>query len=459
MSEKIISLNIDKRDAKARGNVACVTLGCAKNQVDSEIFLGTSVAAGYKTVTDLAKADYIVVNTCGFLGDAMKESIDAILDVADLKIKGRLKKLVVAGCMVSRYGAHKLHELLPEADAFLSTDEVMFLPEVLADKDIPVVQTAFLYDHTTPRILSSGAHSAYVKIADGCNRPCAFCMIPKIKGSIRSRKADSIVEEVKALAEKGIKEVNLIGQDLTAYGVDNGEIGLAGLLKRIDGVVPWIRLLYAYPVGMTEELLSTVKELSSVCEYIDVPLQHSSESVLKRMKRPVGQFAPRRLVDWIRSKYPELHLRTTFIVGYPGETDEDFADLERFVLEGHFDSVGVFEFSPEDGVEASLLTDQVPQKVKKLRRKRLMLAQQKVLNRKYADIVGKTFDVLIDGVHEETDLLLVGRTRFQAPEVDGSIIINDADVDMQELQAGVLAKVEITECAGYDLIARVKELL
>lgn len=461
VSENPIAFNVKPSSGKSRGKVACVTLGCAKNQVDSEVFLGCVVNAGYEGVSDPSKADYIVVNTCGFLEDAIKESIDAVLDAADFKQEGRLKKLVVAGCMVSRYGAEKLQELLPEADAFLSTDEVLKLPEVLAGLSYEKAEAPFLYDHTMPRILSSGNHTAYVKIADGCNRPCAFCMIPAIKGTIRSRSSSSLLSEIEALGAQGVKEINLIGQDLTAYGVDNNEISLAELLRKIDagGSVPWVRSLYAYPVGVTEELLDVVAGLPSICEYFDVPLQHASESVLKHMNRPVGKYAPRRLVEWVRAKYPQIHLRTTFIVGFPGETESDFAELEEFVSEGHFDSVGVFAFSAEEGVPAAKFSDQVPKKIKTARRKRLMLAQQKVLKRKYADLIGKEFDVLIDGTHEETDLLLVGRTRFQAPEVDGSVIINDSEIDITKVRAGSFVSVEITAAAGYDLLAKIRRVL
>jgi ribosomal protein S12 methylthiotransferase len=246
----------------------------------------------------------------------------------------------------------------------------------------------------------------------------------------------------------------LIGQDLTAYGQDNGEMNLAALLKEIDklNAVPWVRLLYAYPVGATEELLSTMVSLPSVCNYFDVPLQHSSESVLKRMNRPVGKYAPRKLVEWIQSKYPEISLRTTFIVGFPGETEEDFNDLEAFVSEGHFSNVGVFTFSPEEEVPASKLSDQIDEKVKQERRERLMLAQQKVLEKRGETLIGKQCKVLVDGFHEETDLLLVGRTENQAPEVDGTIIINDSEID--EISTGDFVTVEITERAGYDFLAK-----
>ena len=463
MMYKPIALNIksSKKLDDASESVACVTLGCAKNQVDSEIFLGSVLNAGYKVVTELSDADYIIVNSCGFLGDAMKESIDAVLEATDYKKNGKLKKLILAGCMVSRYGIEKMQELFPEVDAFLSTDDILRLPEVLSGNTISDSPKGFLYDDTMPRVISSGKHTAYVKIADGCTRPCAFCMIPKIKGPTRSRRSDSIIREIQMLGEQGVKEVNLIGQDLTAYGIDNHEIPLAQLLRKIDAckAVPWVRLLYAYPIGATEELLNTIVELPSVCNYFDVPLQHASETVLQRMRRPVGQYAPRRLVEWIKTKFPQIHLRTTFIVGYPGETEEEFAELEKFVSEGYFDCVGVFAFSQEEGAPASDLPDQLPENIKENRRERLMLLQQKVLEKRLKSLIGESFEVLIDGYHEETDLLLVGRTRFQAPEVDGSVIINDSDIDMEQLKAGSLVRVEITECAGYDLIAKVTALL
>ena len=444
----------------AGGRVALVTLGCAKNQVDSEVMLGALRQGGYEIVTDLALAEYAVINTCGFLESAVKESVDCILEVADLKKSARLRKLVVAGCMVSRYG-EELRGTLPEVDEFLSTDQIMQAPSVLRGAGVGAAQAPFLYDHSMPRLLSTAAHTAYVKIAEGCNRPCSFCIIPKIRGPMRSRASQSVLAEIGGLAAQGVREINLIGQDLTAYGRDRRDIALAQLLREIDALdaVPWVRLLYAYPVGVDDELLRTIIDTPSICNYLDIPLQHASETVLKAMQRPLGKLAPRRLVEKLREGYPEVALRTTFIVGFPGEREEDFRELEDFVAEGHFSSVGVFTFSPEQEAPASGLPHPVSKKVMRERRDRLMRRQQEVVKQRHQALVGSDLEVLIDGTHEESDLLLSGRARFQAPEVDGGIIINDSCVDPAVLRAGAIARVEITGHAGYDLLGTVREVI
>lgn len=443
------------------GRAAIVTLGCAKNKVDSEVMLGLLERGGYEIVNDVTDADVVVVNTCSFLQSAVEESIDAILDVSDLKEEGRLRQLVVTGCLVSRY-KEELEDSLPEVDAFLTTDEVLEITNVV-DGDLPKflkdgARPYFLYDDTLPRELTDVGHSAYVKISEGCDRPCTFCIIPKIRGPMRSRELDSVLREVENLAERGVREINLVGQDLTAYGQDRKAANLAVLLQEIDGlkVMDWVRLLYTYPLGINGELLDAVGGLKSVCNYIDLPLQHSSEAVLKRMKRPLGKFSPRKLVPFMRDRQPGIHLRTTFIVGFPGETEEDITDLERFILEGHFTSVGVFTYSPEPESPAAELDGAVAEEERHERRERLMLAQKAVNDDRMADFVGQELDVLLDGVHPESDMLLTGRTSFQAPEVDGTVIITDSEVEQEVLRAGAMLRVEITETAGYDLVGKVK---
>jgi ribosomal protein S12 methylthiotransferase len=271
---------------------------------------------------------------------------------------------------------------------------------------------------------------------------------------MRSRSVDSIVREVQALGAQGVREINLVAQDLTAFGTDSSGERLAGLLRKLDQAqsVPWIRLLYAYPVGVDDELLATISELPSVCNYLDVPLQHASEEVLRAMKRPIGRYGSRRFVEYVRSQSPGLKLRTTFIVGFPGETDADIDELEKFVAEGHFESVGVFTYSPESGTPAAELADQLSEKEKRARRDRIMLAQQKVRVARNAEYVGQELEVLVEGPHEETDMLWTGRTRFQAPEVDGSVLINDVMEGLPTVAAGHLGRVQITEISGYDLV-------
>jgi ribosomal protein S12 methylthiotransferase len=297
---------------------------------------------------------------------------------------------------------------------------------------------------------------AYVKVSEGCNRPCAFCIIPQIRGAMRSRSIESIVREVQALGAQGVKEINLVAQDLTAFGTDRGNEKLVDLLRAIDAAraVSWARLLYAYPVGVDDELLHAIQDLPVVCDYLDVPLQHASEDVLKAMKRPIGRFGSRRFVEYVRATAPKIRLRTTFIVGFPGETERDIAELEKFVAEGHFESVGVFTYSPEQGTAAFEMKDQIPEKEKRARRDRVMLAQQKVRIARNQEYIGTELDVLVEGPHEETEMLLSGRTRFQAPEVDGNVLINDVVEGLGEIPTGHLGRVEITEVSGYDLVGR-----
>jgi ribosomal protein S12 methylthiotransferase len=360
-----------------------------------------------------------------------------------------------------------LVESLPEVDQFLLTGELLSVGKVARDgimeralKDAG--RPYFIYDETMPRLLASAPHTAYVKVAEGCNRPCTFCIIPRIRGAMRSRPISSVVQEVQQLSHRGVKEVNLVAQDLTSYGGDaTPKESLLGLLEALDrdGGVPWIRLLYSYPIGIDAPLLRAIADLPNICEYLDLPLQHASEAVLKRMKRPIGSFATRPIVEKIRKTAPEIALRTTFIVGFPGETEEDIAELESFVREGHFASVGVFKYSREKGTPSHDFEDQVREKIKEERRQRIMEAQQEVLNRRLISQVGSQIRVLVEGAHQDSDLLLTGRSRVQAPEVDGVVIINDLhQVDDKIPSVGDIVKVEITEVAGYDLIGSVVEL-
>ncbi len=470
--------------ADFNGNVALVTLGCAKNQVDSEVMLGVLKERGFRPVSDATTADLIVVNTCGFLRSAVEEGIDTILDMAKLKKSGRCRKLVVAGCMVERY-RDELKASMPEVDIFLSTDELLKVGEAVETSSEcfdSARRPFFIYDESMPRILSDGGLSAFVKVAEGCNRPCTFCIIPKLRGGFRSRGLESIVREADLLRKSGIREINLVAQDLTAYGSDfAGNRGIKSelpeLLSRLSAAVPaeemfWIRLLYAYPIGVTDQLIEQIASLPHLCGYLDLPLQHISHSVLKRMQRPLGERGTRELISRIRAGAPKVALRTTFIVGFPGETEEDVDALEAFVAEGHFTHVGVFSYSQEPGTPAHDLAEQVPERVKEQRRARVMQAQQKVVAERHAGLIGQEVPVIIEGEHEETDLLLSARAEWQAPETDGCVIINEIDDGVLEGAgissedpdyslskfSGTIGRVVITESAGYDLIGRLVEV-
>ena len=466
---RTVALNITAPDYSLAqpqfyGRAAVVTLGCAKNQVDSEVMIGVLKNYGYELVQDLSSADVAIVNTCGFLQSAVKESIDCILDVAEYKKNGRLRNLIVAGCAVERYRA-QLKESLPEVDCFITLEDIMKVGDAAKGENSAQFDTLlnragrpyFIYDDTSPRQIASRGHTAYVKVSEGCNRPCTFCIIPKIRGEMRSRSIASVVREVIELGKQGVKEINLVAQDLTSYGSDHKE-NLNSLLKALDAAhaVPWVRLLYLYPIGVTEELLHSMTSLETITEYIDIPLQHASETLLKVMKRPVGKYSPRSIVNFIREKSPEIKIRTTFIVGFPGETEADVAELEAFVAEGHFASVGVFTYSPEEGTPAFDLEGQISESDKKKRRDRVMRAQQKVVSSQLAHYIGSELEVLVEGLHEDTDLLLTGRARFQAPEVDGTVLINDIEGDVSGASLiGEIVHVRITEVAGYDLVGSV----
>ncbi len=458
------------------GNVAVVTLGCAKNLVDSEVMLGAFVNKGFRPIDDPANAEVILVNTCAFLKSAVEEGIDRILELARFKKEGRCRKLIVAGCMVERY-REDLAKSFPEVDRFVSTDELL----TVADDSSTTAQAFdaarrpyFLYDEATPRIISTGNHTCFVKISEGCDRPCTFCIIPKIRGGFRSRPIESVVSEVRTLLQGGVREFNLVAQDLTAYGTDFvGNRGvkseLPTLLDALTGLSSrelgsgaadfWVRLLYAYPINTTEELIRQIVDSPVICDYLDMPLQHISGAVLKRMQRPLGEKGTRGLIEKIREIAPELFLRTTFIVGFPGETEADVAALESFISEGHFAHVGIFTYSDESEAKSFAFADRVPDEVKEERRSRLMEVQQRVVKRCLKQMVGQELRVLIDGYHADTDLLVVGRTEWQAPETDGEVMINeiteglvDEDRDVVEQLRGKFGTVEITEYQGYDLV-------
>jgi len=442
-----------------RPRVGMISLGCAKNLVDSEVMLGHLDRAGCEFVADAADADVVVVNTCGFIGPAREESIQAILEVAELKKTGRLSKLVVAGCMVQRYAA-ELRDSLPEVDAFVGLDELSEVAERAGLVPGPARALAavaggsrYLYDHAAPRRLATPAWTAFVKIAEGCDHTCSFCAIPSFRGAFRSRPIADVVAEARQLTARGVAEINLVAQDSSHYGRDRGEHdALARLLEALNEVdgVRWIRVHYLYPNTITPALIDAMARLPRVVKYVDIPLQHADPDVLRRMRRGGGAPEHLELLGRFREAMPDVALRTTFIVGFPGESDAEFERLERFVATAHFDNVGVFTYSHEDGTAAHRLADDIPEDVKQGRRERLLAIQQDVVLERNARMLGRVVEVVVEGPHPETDLLLAARMSTQAPEVDGQVLINDGAA-----RPGSFVRVEITETAGYDLVGRI----
>ena len=445
--------------------IGMISLGCPKNLVDSEVMLGLAQQAGHELTREAADADVLVVNTCAFIDKARQESIDAILEMAELKKNGRCQRLVVAGCMAERY-RDELKAQIPEIDAVIGTGEIPDIVNAIGPQTIPLLRSngqpvgshelpTYIYDAETPRLLATPRHYAYVKIAEGCDYKCAFCIIPTLRGKYRSRPADSIVREATALAQRGVKELLLISQDTTFYGIDRGERGaLAQLLRRLNTVdgLEWIRLLYLYPTTITDDVLAAIADSEKVCPYIDLPLQHASDAVLKRMKRPGTRARYERLLDRIRERVPGATLRTTFIVGFPGESEEDFAELQRFVDAVQFDHVGVFTYSHEDGTSARDLDDDVPGRTKRSRRAQLMRAQKRIVARAQKKRVGTRAQLLVDGPAAEHELVLRGRLQGQAPDIDPMVYLTDCDPS--EFAPGSLIDVEIVGHREYDLVAQ-----
>jgi ribosomal protein S12 methylthiotransferase len=472
--------------------IGMISLGCPKNLVDSEVMLGLAQQSGHELTRDAGDADVLVVNTCAFIDKAKQESIDAILEMAEHKKTGRCTKLVVAGCMGERY-RDELKAQIPEIDTVIGTGEVPEIVNVLAASGsglqasglipllrsngevVPVLPTAgslqssgpvarslkpealptYIYDAETPRLLATPRHYAYVKIAEGCDYKCAFCIIPKLRGHYRSRPVESIVREAEHLAGQGVKELLLISQDTSFYGNDRGERGalprLLRALNRVDGL-EWIRMLYLYPTTIGDEVLTAVADSEKVCKYIDLPLQHASDAVLKRMKRPGTRATYERLLDRIRHRLPSATLRTTFIVGFPGETDADFAELHSFVDAMRFDHVGVFTYSHEEGTTAHELVDDVPARVKRQRQSQLMRLQKRIVSRAQRDRIGREVRLLVDGPSSEHDLVLRARLEGQAPDIDPLVYLTDCDPS--ELSAGDFISAEIVGSRAYDLVAR-----
>ena len=462
--------------------VGLISLGCPKNLVDSEVMLGLARQAGHELTQDAASADVLVVNTCAFIDSAKQESIDTILEMAQHKKGGACRRLIVTGCMAERY-RDELKKEIPEIDAVLGTGEVPAIVSAIAgmasartaplafyptrdSTSSPRADTlavspsrgelpTYIYDADTPRLMATPKHYAYVKIAEGCDYKCAFCIIPTLRGHYRSRPRDSIVREARALAARGVKELLLISQDTTFYGVDRQARGaLARLLRELNAVdgIEWTRLLYLYPTTIDEDTLAAMAECEKICKYIDLPLQHASNAVLKRMKRPGSHQSYDRLLSRIRARVPDVALRTTFIVGFPGETDADVDGLCAFVGDHAFDHVGVFTYSHEEGTPAYQLADDVPARTKGARRARVMGLQKRLVQTRQRGRIGQRARVLVDGPSADHDLVLKARLATQAPDIDASVFLTECDPS--RVHAGDFVEVDIVGAREYDLIGR-----
>jgi ribosomal protein S12 methylthiotransferase len=447
--------------------VGFVSLGCPKNLVDSEVMMGQLKANGYELTADASDADTVVVNTCGFIESAKRESIDAILEAARLKTEGKAKRLIVAGCLVERY-RDELKAEMPEVDAFIGTSQIS---EILAvcdpnvnTRSLPVIplgnqSATYLYDESTPRVLATPSHYAFIKIAEGCDRPCAFCFIPQMRGHFRSRRFGSIVAEAQQLAEEGVKELILVAQDSSRYGEDLGkQDALAHLLRELshtDGIA-WVRVMYTYPTHISDAFLDVLAQEPKAVKYLDMPLQHASQNVLKLMKRGGNRASLERLIERVRNRVPGIAVRTTFIAGFPGETEADFEELLAFVRNVEFDRVGVFTYSDEEGTPAFDLPNKVDPKIAKQRRARLMKEQARISRKRNKAKIGERVSVIFEGESNESELLWQGRMETQAPDIDGCVLINDAPEGFAPAR-GDLVNVMITEAQQYDLVGRIAD--
>lgn len=440
--------------------IALESLGCSKNLMDAEIMTGILKEKGYEFVDEFAEADIIIVNTCGFIRDAKQESIDTIVELSQLKEFGKLKYLIVTGCLAQRY-ADELLEEIPEIDAIVGTGNFMNISEIIdrleSEKNVTEIgNIEFAFDETLPRYVSTPEHMAYLKIGEGCSNHCTYCIIPKLRGKYRSRKIEDIVEEAKSLAAEGVKELVVIAQDTTRYGEDlYGEAKLAELLEELAGIegIKWIRIMYSYPESITEKLIDVIAAHDNICSYFDMPIQHASNRVLKRMNRRTSKEDIRSKVEMIRSKIPDAVIRTTVIVGFPGETEEDLEELIEFMKEIKFDRLGAFAYSREEDTPADRMDGHMDEEIKEERRDRVMMVQQAIseeINQKRED---KVFEVLIEEEAEEG--VYVGRTQGDAEEIDSVVYVNSDE----ELEIGSFVNVYITEAMEYDLIGDVVDEL
>jgi ribosomal protein S12 methylthiotransferase len=435
--------------------VGFISLGCPKNLVDSEVMMGQLVAKGHELTPHPDQAEVLVVNTCSFIDPAKKESIDTILEMAEYKKVGRARKLIVAGCLVERYRGD-IRKDLPEVDALIGTNELDKIVALCEGEDAPQNPLEpYLYHDLTPRVLSTPRHFAYIKIAEGCDHPCTFCVIPQYRGQFRSRRFESVISEATRLFQQGVREINLIGQDTTCYGEDLGlQHGLAELLARLAEIETshekWVRFLYAYPNKVTQRLLDTMAAHPALVKYIDMPLQHASAGVLKRMKRGASGDIFLKLLERVRRTIPGVAIRTSMIVGFPGETAEDFAELCQFVEAARFDNLGVFAYSDEDTSASYALDGKVDGRTIQNRKRRVMAIQRKIARARNRELVGAERDVLVEGRSQETDLLWEARLSTQAPGIDGVALINDFEGD--EPRSGEIRRLRITESHDYDLV-------
>ena len=485
--------------------VGFVSLGCPKNLVDSEVMMGLLDRAGARLTARPEDAEILVVNTCSFIDTAKQESVDTILEMAKHKTEGRARKLIVAGCLVERY-RDEIRKNIPEVDAVVGTGELESILEAAgvapaapaAPSPFNIITArpgkeslagthkisareegdhreqqgrfrrdtwdganhllpTYLYDENTPRLLSTPRASAYIKIAEGCDHPCSFCVIPNLRGKFRSRRFESVVAEAQHLVSRGVEEITLIGQDTTCYGEDLGlKDGLATLLDTLAGIegLRWLRFLYAYPNRITGKLLETIAKHDNICKYLDVPLQHASPDVLKRMKRGAGADIFLKTLEKVRAAVPGIALRTSFIVGFPGESPRGFELLEQFIADARFDWLGVFTYSDEEGSGAFSLDSKVPKRTIAARQRKLMKLQQSISRQTKQQWVGRELVLLAEGESEETPLLWEGRTQFHAPEIDGKVYINDFG-ELESLEAGRFYRAEIIEAHEYDVVARI----
>ena len=440
------------------------SLGCPKNFVDSEVICGQLREKGYRISEKIDNSDIVIVNTCSFIREAVEESIEEILNLVKLKKEGKIKHIIVTGCLPQRYKDDNLSQELPEVDAFLGVGDLLdidnLIKSVLQNEQIYEVspEPKFLYNHSTPRTILTPKHYAYIKISEGCQNNCSYCLIPQIRGNHRSRKMEDIIEEVKLLSEKqNLSEIILIGQDTTLYGIDlYGECKLAELLKKLSLLelknLKWIRLLYTHPAHYNDKLIEVIANYPKICSYLDLPLQHISDKILKRMNRPVTKNFAISLINKLRARIPNLTLRTTFMVGFPGETDKDFQELLSFAKEFRFERLGAFIFSREEGTPAYDFSQQIPVRIRKERLKELMLAQQSISKEINNYYLGKEIEVIVDEIKLGEPKITIGRTQADAPEIDEKVIIRT-----DKAKVGDIIKVKVIEALEYDLVGELKE--
>ncbi len=440
--------------------IGIISLGCPKNRVDSEVILGQLQSKNYRISDDVSQCDIIIINTCGFIESAKQESIDTILEIAELKKTAKLKYLLVAGCLAQRYG-EELFSSLPEVDGIIGTDVfpeiVGLIEEIKKGKRVMRRERGEPIKCAYPRVLTTPKHYAYLKIAEGCNNYCSYCIIPKIRGTYKSKPFEAVIEEAKTLAQSGVKELILVAQDTTLYGKDlYGKLRLPELLRELSKIsgIQWIRLMYMYPNSFTDELIECFASLPKLVKYVDIPLQHASDRVLKEMNRNDTKKQITNLLKKLRSKIPDIVIRTTFIVGFPGETDADFQELCDFVKEQKFENAGVFQYSKEEGTFAGARKDQIAKRVKEKRYNALMSLQAKISEMRHKELEDKTLDVVIEGYSENDKTLAFGRSYREAPEIDGNIFIEN----VKNIPVGEIVRVKITQGFAYEIVGELEEV-